>query len=91
MHECQSSARLAKFGKGQDSGEKEDGTRSKCVRVKGRVAKKSLLARNTPPGKAVRENRMPPMKHFLQGSGGRNGENRERKQFFGWLCKKGKG
>lgn len=38
VHECQSSARLAKFGKGQDSGEKEDGTRSKCVRVKGRVA-----------------------------------------------------
>ena len=29
---------MAKFGKGQDSGEKEDGTRSKCVRVKGRVA-----------------------------------------------------
>lgn len=38
VHECQSSARLAKFGKGQDSREKEDGTRSKCVRVKGRVA-----------------------------------------------------
>lgn len=38
VHECQSSARLAELGKGQDSGEKEDGARSKCVRVKGRVA-----------------------------------------------------
>lgn len=30
------------------------------------------------------------MKHFSQGSGGRNGENREKKQLFGWLCTKGK-
>ena len=28
------------------------------------------------------------MKHFLQGSGGRNGENRERKQFLGGSAKR---
>ena len=32
----------------------------KCVQVKGRVAFASPLARFTPPGKAVRERRMPP-------------------------------
>ena len=44
--------------------------RSKCVQVKGRVALKSLLARFTPPVKAVRGFSVPPRKSPFTKSGG---------------------
>lgn len=46
---------------------------SKCVQVKGRVALKSLPARFTPPGKAVRKFPIPPVKWSLENPSGLEG------------------
>ena len=46
---------------------------SKCVQVKGRVAFGSLPARFTPPGKAVREFPIPPIKWSLENPSGLEG------------------
>ena len=46
---------------------------SKCVQVKGRVALKSLPARFTPPGKAVRGFSFPPIKWSFKNPGGLEG------------------
>ena len=77
-------ARLAKFGKGQVRKKRRMGQGRNVCGLKGGWQKASSPS----PGKAVRENRMPPMKHFLQGSGGRNGETRKGSSFLGGSAKR---